>query len=78
MLKNCFIECNYIQQVLSKSGEGEFLIKLYQFEKNKDNYAKLLAAKKRSYFSIHAVARIVIFDEVQRTGSYTYVNILFI
>ena len=53
-----------------ETGEGEFLIQCYDYEKKPGNYQKLIETKKQSYFSIHKVATIIIHHEIRRTGSY--------
>ena len=54
-----------------ETGEGEFLIQLYDFEKIKENYKTLIDSKKRTFFSIQKVARLLVHHEIRRTKCYT-------
>ena len=40
---------NYVYQVLMETGEGEFLIQLYDFEQDKENYKNLIESKKEHF-----------------------------
>lgn len=77
MLKKCFSGSqnprlnNYVYHVLIESGEGVFQIAAYDFEQNKENKKRLLECKKETYFSIHKIAKLIIFHEVRRTRSYS-------
>lgn len=58
-------------QLLYFSYEGQFQLAAYDFEQDKDNYAKLLETEKTSYFSKHVASKIIINNEFWRTNSYS-------
>lgn len=61
---------NYVYQILQESGEGNWMLKCYHFEKIRENRNTLLKEKKRTYFSINKVAKLVIHHEIYRTRQY--------
>lgn len=61
---------NYLYHVLMESGEGELLIRIYDFEQNEENLQNLIDTKKRTYFSLSAVSKLIVFHELKRTNSY--------
>lgn len=68
---------NYVYQILSEYGEGDFLIRCYDFEKDSENKKRLLETKKKTFFSIYKVSRILIYHEIRRTQSYSLVYVYF-
>ncbi|XP_033220791.1 uncharacterized protein LOC117175232 isoform X2 [Belonocnema kinseyi] len=62
---------NYVYNILMQSGEGKFLMKCFDYEQDPKHYKLLLEKKKKTYFNIHAVARLIVFHEINRTSSYT-------
>lgn len=61
---------NYIYNVLMKYPEGELHIHFFDYEKNKENYSKLVENGGKAYFSASVVAKNIILHEVRRTGSW--------
>ena len=59
---------NYVYQVLRMTGEGEELLELYDFENDPVNKKIIEEEKKRKYFCINKVARILVYYEVYTTG----------
>lgn len=64
---------NYVYQILMETGERKFVMKEFDFERVRENRDFLLETKKTTYFLTSQVAKLVIFHEVNRTGSYELV-----
>ena len=59
---------NYIYQILITTGEGKFFLKAYEAEFFKKIKKKPTA--KQNAFCLSKVARIVLWDEIDWTGTY--------
>ena len=51
-------------------GEGEFLIKAYDYEEKLKRESQSVEIGKSLPLSIHQVARIILFNEIRQTKSY--------